>query len=349
MHDEENAIDWLVTLGKPDVPPLVRARLERWKEVPANRQAFDEDKRLWDALGTLPRPAWPSDAAAAADTYDGLTAVSVFDGEEFATQPKRRTSPSWGGLAATVAVLIFGLTLGSRDSVESRPTGMTSFATARGEHEKVVLPDFSQIQLGGETTVTIDFRGDMRFVDMRFGEALYTVAHDSSRPFRVYAGGAVITAVGTAFNVRRLDGVTVVAVTEGTVDVAPASAVSARNGGDRPLARRVRRGEMISYRTDGTLDEVCKADLRSTTAWISGRLTYTSEPLARVVQDINRYSKKSVTVTEAAGAIQYSGTVFERDVRDWLEALPRLFSQVQLISPNDQQVIIDASGAVEKR
>ena len=335
---------WLVALKSPDVPPQMLKRWEKWISVPTHKHAFDEAQKLWERLDEVPAPTWPTDAEVTEDTYDGSVPVWVFEEKrEAVSRQRHHVRHSWIGLAAVVGLIAMGLGLVKvvLESSERRSPGMTVFETKVTQHESVVLTDGSQIQMGGRTAVTANITREVRLVVMDRGEAIFTIAHDSQRPFRVLAGGGMITAIGTEFNVRRLDDVVVVTVTEGTVEVAPASAMTAGDGRNFPHGQRVTRGETISYDADGKLGDVRKADLGVTMSWRNGRLQYRSEPLNRVVQDINRYSRKSVTIADAAaGTILYSGTVFERDIDDWLAALDKLFPELQVTQPDQQHVVI---------
>lgn len=338
---DEAAAYWLVLLKSPDVPAAVLKRWHKWIAVPANRKAFDDAQQLWELMDEVPAPVWPSDAESKADTYDGSIPVEDFKHHQQVVRARRlQYRSAWLGLAAVVGTVAIGLGIVALvlEPVEHR---VTQFETEPAQHEKIVLPDGSQIQMGALTSVTTNLSRDVRFIVMDRGEALFSVAHDPKRPFRVLAGGGVITAVGTAFNVRRLQGIVVVTVTEGTVEVAPANSMTARDGGDFPRGRKVTRGEALSYDAEGRLGDVRKADLDIAMAWRNGRLQYRSEPLNRVVQDINRYSRKSVAIADAAaGAILYSGTVFERDIDDWLAALDTLFPELQVTQPDPQHVVI---------
>jgi len=341
---DEMAAYWLVALKNPDVAPAVFRRWEKWIAVPANRQAFDEAQQVWELMDEIPPPSWPSDAQVKADTYDGSTTIAAFDEQENAKRRRRsQLKSAWFGLAAAVGVAAIGLGLVRMMSDSNEPPAerMTVFETEPAQHEKVALVDGSEIHLGARSSVTTNLTRGVRFVVMDRGEALFKVAHDPKRPFRVLAGAGVITAVGTAFNVRRLDDLVVVTVSEGTVEVAPASAVNARNGGDYPRGKRVTRGESITYDSEGNLSAVRKVDLGMTMSWRSGQLQYRSEPLNRVVQDINRYSRKSITIADtAAGEVLYSGTVFERDIEDWLAALDKAFPELVVSHPDPQHVVI---------
>jgi transmembrane sensor len=343
MSIHDMAAYWMVTLKSPELPPAMLKRWEKWIAEPANRAAFDEAQQLWEIMDDVPPPAWPSDAEVARDTYDGSMSVEAFE------EQRRRHRRYWTagiGLAAVasmaaVALGVMGVLPGS---VELPSERMTAFETAVSQHERVSLIDGSEIHMGGRTAVTTNLARKVRFVVVDRGEARFEVAHDPKRPFRVLAGAGVITAVGTAFNVRRLDNMVIVTVIEGTVDVAPASAVNAREGGDYSRGKRVTHGEYITYDGDGNLAEVRRLEPGASSDWRSGRLQYRSEPLNRVVQDINRYSKKTIVIDTAAGDMIYSGTVFERDVDYWLDALDKVFPELQITHPDTEHVVIRQKG-----
>ena len=341
----EAAAHWLVALKSPDLSPAMFNRWEKWVAVPAHRQAFDEAQELWKLMDEL-QPMQPSDAEVAADTYDASTPVWVFEEKQQSVRHRqrreRRFKAAWMSLAAAVGTVAVGLGIFkiAIGPIEHRSAGVTLYATEPAQHESVVLSDGSEIQMGARTAVTANVTRDNRLVVLDRGEALFQVAHDPKRPFRVLAGAGVITAVGTAFNVRRLDGMVVVTVTEGTVEVAPAKTVNARTGSEFPHGQRVTHGEAISYDAEGRLSDVRTVDPKMATAWRDGRLQYLREPLNRVVQDINRYSRTVVSIEDAAtGDIVYSGTVFERDINDWLGALETAFPEIEVIH-RDQDVLL---------
>ncbi|MCC5024968.1 MAG: FecR domain-containing protein [Candidatus Synoicihabitans palmerolidicus] len=91
---------------------------------------------------------------------------------------------------------------------------------ATQERRSVDLDDGSNLLLNRDSEIAVRFAPDQRLVDLRHGEAHFKVAHDTTRPFVVAAGGLHIQAVGTAFNVRYMaDQLIEVLVTEGTVRV----------------------------------------------------------------------------------------------------------------------------------
>src|SRR5690606_8696304 len=112
--------------------------------------------------------------------------------------------------------------------------------TAHGEPRAVLLPDGTRVQMGAATGVRLDFTPRQRRVEAAEGEVYYQVKHDRSRPFVVQAGEVTVTAVGTAFAVRREAGNVSVVVTEGAVDIAAGNATS------RPPLR-AQAGQRVRY------------------------------------------------------------------------------------------------------
>ena len=119
-------------------------------------------------------------------------------------------------------------------SLESR-----SYQALKGEKQHVQLADRSHVTLASASEVASHFTPRVRTVTLQRGEAYFEVRHEASRPFVVRAGDMTVTAVGTKFDVRTSAGRTVVAVTEGAVDVtandvagAASRAAAGSSGGD---------------------------------------------------------------------------------------------------------------------
>jgi len=323
------ALDWLIALRSGD---LSAATIQEWKEwiaSPENQRAFENAQRIWKMMDEVPRPQGhhPRIKRYAHNAF-------------FAKCPGRYLA--WFGLAALIGTIaIVSWTCITLDAHEQRASGGGEYATQAAEHRSIKLEDGSSIHLGGHSAVVAEFDNNVRFILMDSGEAAFDVAHDSRRPWRVYAPGGVITAVGTAFNVRRRNNQVTVTVSEGAVIVAPANEQTARTGGDLLHGKRIASGESISYTSDGALSEATLVDPTVPMAWRAGQLEYRSEPLSRIVQDVNRYSHKSIALAdEKAGAILYTGTVLELRVDDWLAALDTLFPQLEVTQPDSLHVII---------
>src|SRR5262249_31403373 len=71
------------------------------------------------------------------------------------------------------------------------------FSTAIGEQRTVALPDGSVMYLNAQSTAEQKFAKNGRDITLSEGEALFQVARDPQRPFRVHTRDAVVQAIGT--------------------------------------------------------------------------------------------------------------------------------------------------------
>src|SRR5690606_5816750 len=95
-----------------------------------------------------------------------------------------------------------------------------SYETAIGKSALVELPDSSKAILNTGTLIRTRYSDTRRYIVLERGEAHFTVAKDAGRPFIVHAGGKVIQAVRTAFNVKlQSDNQVALVVTEGRVAI----------------------------------------------------------------------------------------------------------------------------------
>lgn len=169
-----------------------------------------------------------------------------------------------GGLAAAAALAIGGSLWW--------PAGPAVPAVAQKSYlrinEREALPDGSLVELKDGSRIAIEFSEAERRVRLTGGEAHFTVAKNSARPFVVETGGVTVRAVGTAFSVR-LDAASVeVLVTEGevTVDklgVATPDASSAgggAGGGVRNSGSQASGAPGLPRRSPATAGESTEAD-----------------------------------------------------------------------------------------
>jgi transmembrane sensor len=367
----EEATRWFVILQQPDLSVRTLNAWKRWESVPENRQVFDELERLWVALDEIDPPAMPSHPAILEDDYDGSESVARWRARRLKAAPLKVAqlkvvesppalaevaSPNAGShrawyyfaAAATLFVSIAaGFLLLGRDRLPGVQSELEVFETAVGEHRDVRLSDGSTIQLGARSSLSVTMSERYRTVVLNSGEAAFSVAHDTARPFNVMAGNGMITAVGTAFNVRRReDDQVVVTVTEGVVQVTP-NVVEPRSEsaapGPSPAAprrQRLERGQQISYGEDGRLSSVKTVDDNAVT-WHDGRLHYRQEPLRNIVPDINRYSRKPIVLGDrAAGELLFTGTVFERDIDEWIANLDSIYPLLEVTQTDANNVLI---------
>jgi transmembrane sensor len=155
----------------------------------------------------------------------------------------------------------------------------SNYSTELGEQRIVRLADGSVLYLNTASHVRIQYSDEARDVKLLDGEALFIVARDRTRPFRVSTGDAVVQAVGTQFNVRRRAQGTQVSVIEGSVRVAEA---------DKLLAA----GEAATIEKNGRITRSKLADISQAIAWRERRLVFNAARLEDVVAEVNRYSTR---------------------------------------------------------
>ncbi|WP_213948957.1 FecR domain-containing protein [Luteibacter sp. dw_328] len=302
-HIENTAADWWSRLRDPALPEQAMLQWSDWLEA---------DKRHAAAFDRA------CDLAESATAMDSATR-EAFVARYVPPTPHRRSPPRLAlSLAAGVAIVVLGAGL----YVGLRPAGTEStrqYASERAGHRDIALPDGSSIELGGATSITARYGRDERAVDLEAGEAFFRVAH-AERPFVVTAGPLRIRDLGTAFNVRRTGNRVTVAVTEGRVRVSPSA-----TDGDAATVE-LGAGREVSFDPETQAMRILDVTPASATAWRGHRLEFVNEPLASVVENVNRYSARPIRLADAdLGRLTFTGTVEVDTIDSWVSALPRVF------------------------
>jgi transmembrane sensor len=219
-------------------------------------------------------------ARADADNVVSLTPARAAAVRAIPAPARARWSATWPLAAAASLVLVICAALWSvRDG---DPFGLPkTYSTVHGELSVRALPDGSLLHLNTDSELTVRYSRGERLVELTRGEALFQVAHDDKRRFRVAAGEAGMLAVGTQFDVYRGPGAAKVTVIEGTVAVFTAAAPQA--------AQRVEAGYQVDVgERVGPLRAV---DTRAALAWLQRRIAFENRPLGEVAGDFNRYGR----------------------------------------------------------
>jgi transmembrane sensor len=159
------------------------------------------------------------------------------------------------GLAAAIVFGLFWTSRATNFSTGPDALFATSAATKIGGLHTLDLPDGSVVHLNTDSRVEVQFTRAQRRVRLARGEAHFTVAKNSARPFVVMAGDIEMRAVGTAFNVRLHPSTVEVLVTEGAVEVAAPEARSEEHGAPRQ-ARGLELAETAGSMEQGAGPEV---------------------------------------------------------------------------------------------
>ncbi len=317
------AWDWVLRLREEDASQEDLTRWLQWYEADdRHKQAFEEMQALWRESGRI------------VDGPKGLTIEQLLDGtraRSSSAQPAnsiRRWAAGLTAIAASLCIAIVGWQgLQTRERSIVADAGPSVVHTAR-------LPDGSSVELASQSKIELQYTDSERALEMERGEAHFTVAHNVHRPFIVKVGDVRVQAVGTAFNIRRTTERVVVAVTEGAVDIYGASADR------RQMQRRVVAGQQLVWERDDSSPTISVITVDQALAWRQGRLQYLNEPLASVIEDVNRYAAKPIEIADQKVAqILFSGSVFTDSTDVWVEALPAVFP-IDVREQSGQRVLV---------
>jgi transmembrane sensor len=325
------AADWFVRLQSTEVTLEETLEWQAWLHGdPSNARAFARIEEISQALRDVPAPAAAPARALARDRYDASVPIADWK----APRARRR---SWAALGIAASFAIGALTFAFWKS----PVGMAVYETAVGENSSVALADGSVIALGGDTRIEVRLSESLRAIELTKGEALFKVAKDSARPFKVRAGDASIIAVGTEFNVERDSDRAVVSVTEGRVVVKPVDGLLPvlLLTEFKPKLRsvHVNAGQQTTAGSAG-IEEPTKME-DPATGWQIGHLAFRLQPLRYVLEDVNRYAHKPIILeSESMGALVITGTVERENIGGWVKSLERAFD-LQATEEADQIIL----------
>jgi transmembrane sensor len=240
-------------------------------------------------------------------------------------EPPRR----WYPAAATLAGFAM-LTLGAlaawnvvhlQHPSASEDIAELHFATGHGEQLTQRLADNSVLHLNTDSAVSVRLSKSERLVKLTSGQAEFEVAHEAHRAFRVQAGLADVTDLGTKFDVRLEQDATVVTVVEGRVAVGPTA--SSQNHPQRSV--ELTADQQIRVTETGWPATPVAVDAARATAWLHRQIVFDHEPLERVAAEYNRYTSKPIEIaTPALRKLEISGVFATDDTEAFIAFLRSL-------------------------
>ncbi len=254
-----------------------------------------------------------------------------------------RRGPMWAGAAAVLVMLLAAAGWMMRDAGQFGRS--QDFATAHGEQRSWRLPDGSAVNLNSDSAVTVHYDAKERVVIVRRGQAMFQVAHEQARRFRVIAGEAQVIAVGTQFDVFRRADATMVTVVEGKVAVFNGAAPPATALAVIPAdAVHIGAGEQVRVSDNLQSPEVLVANVRETVAWVQRQIVFEQRPLSEVAEEFNRYGPVPIEInSETLRSLPITGVFNAYDTESFLAFLGRL-DGVSVASANGR---IEVSGHID--
>jgi transmembrane sensor len=308
------AADWVVAIQDTSPEHQVRAEFVAWlKASPVHVEEYIGAALLVRDLRAVAHDAEdsldPLLEMARADAASNIVSGPVFRNRE--PHSRRVTMPrKWAfATAAIAATVVVAATVLWRIADDRFTTLAYAYRTVGSEQMLQSLPDGTTVHLNEATALIVRYDREERVVEIENGQAMFTVAHDDRRRFRVVAGQAEVVAIGTRFDVRRAGEMTEVTVVEGRVDVRlTASPPSGSVSG--PLVQRVN----AEYRLridDGVMPAQSeRVDVRVAVAWLQHRVTFENRPLGEVADELNRYGFVQIEIDDPALLTLPIGGVF---------------------------------------
>jgi transmembrane sensor len=211
------------------------------------------------------------------------------------------------------AALAASLLLAVAATIYWLPTRWHSYTTSTGEQRALQLPDGTTVHLNMRSRIDVRFSQNERSVRLLEGEALFNVARDAQRPFRVQSGASSIQAVGTEFNVLRRPLGTTVSVIEGIVQVSAPVQQPARLGA----------GEEARITVDGHIEKRQSVKVGAVAQWRQHRLEFRTDALVDIAAEFNRYNSgpQLIVTGDAIKTRHYSGVFDANDPVSLIEFL----------------------------
>jgi transmembrane sensor len=253
--DEDAAAFWVARLHSDQATSADEAAFAAWLlEKPERQVAYAAVERTWRDIGALRNAA----SLARAD-LNALRAPPA---------PANRRNFLLGGSLGLAAAAAAGAALYLSGQGEVFETGV-------GELRRASLSDGSTISLNTETRVRVQIDDAERRILLDRGQAFFNVAHDPSRPFRVFVGSEEVRALGTAFEVRRVGNRMRVILEEGVVALYRGEASTVLHAETTPDL--VLQPGQAAELTPAQIVQVDAVDLRRAGAWRYGQMIFDAD------------------------------------------------------------------------
>jgi ferric-dicitrate binding protein FerR (iron transport regulator) len=280
----EQAIAWSIALASGTATEEQLAACQCW------RDANPEHEQAWQQVQVVEQTFHQIPTASEQLAYRVLQA----SGQKKIGKSRRLAIKALGALVVVAIAIPLVLLM---------PWQKAEYRTAIGERGSFTLSDGTSLQLNTDSLVAVEYSLLRRRLLLQHGEILIATSRDAEalfgrRSFWVATDGALLEAIGTRFNVRRLEGETHLTVIEG--------AVAVRSNADRDTV--VRAGEAVAVAPDVAVLSVHRVDTTfDPTAWADGVLVAKQMRLDALVAELVRYRRAPVRYDPEISGMQVSG------------------------------------------
>ena len=340
----EEAAEWAVRIDGGPLQPDEREALAAWlKASPVHVDELLYSAAIMAGLCGVDGDRTLSIEAFLADSAPEVIPLFVETAPKTAGSSQSRAAPGSGNrvprggiaLAASLAAVgMLGLVLASppQQRAQVRQTMLKAYSTDLGEQRSITLPDGSIVFLNTSSSVRIRVGARERQIDLLRGEALFEVARDPERPFRVFANGTMAQAIGTKFNVKHTPRGINVVVVEGKVLVdsrAERTERRARSFTEPAPSERIDQdqalltaGEQAELSSSVGVPVVRKADIVAAASWRMWQLSFDDAGLGEIVAEFNRYNRTPIVLSDPAlDRTRFSGVFDANDPQSFVAFL----------------------------
>lgn len=354
----EEASNWAVKIDNGPISKIDRVQLADWlKKSPVHVSELLTALSLFAGIAKM-------DSSMSIDlerlfVNEDFDVVRLFDlsqqEELIDLDPAPKTKPTprkynWlviSSIAATFVMVMIGSSLIGRSLVFDRPEqNILAASTGLGELRILDLEDGSIIHVNTSSSVSAKITSTSRIVELTKGEAYFDVKPDPTRPFLVIAGNTVIEAIGTAFNVRYIDGDAIVEVTEGIVSVREANTNLKQilSISEVHIVSPVLLKVGQKARFSGDLDEplIAETNVEDVAAWRTKQLIFESATLVEIATEFNRYNHTKIIIEGTTLQQEKFSGVFTSDDPESFIGFLQLVGEVSVIE-NQSEIHIKYS------
>jgi len=263
----EQAAHWKTLLTSGEANASDQAAFQAWlDESYEHKKAYQSVEQFWRKF----------------DHLDSVSAKKTL----LKTQSTQKIAT---GLKASLTIFLVALTSWGILQSSIGEYYLAEYRTVAGETKEVILDDGSRITLNTGTAVDIHYQDNQRLIKLRQGEIYVQVAKQKNRPFIVETTHGTAQALGTQYTVKKLGNSTSVGVIESNVKVCTHQGYFDQNIVD---CINLNAGMGVHEIKWGMKPIAINID--SVAGWKSGYLSFESEPLINVLNELKRYTPEKI-------------------------------------------------------
>lgn len=310
----EQAFEWLLKFDAGQVSAADQRIFAAWlKQSPLHGDEYLQLTATWRELDGVDLGHHVNIDHLLKTAPVNVVSIPAHSGQP-ATRPgntmRRGRTVAWlAALAATVLLAVAGPGLFQWYAADE-----TLYSTVRGEQTSFTLDDGSVLHLNTQSRIRVRLTHAERHIELVTGEALFDVAKDPNRPFRVHTAQAVVQVLGTQFNIYQQQQRTMITVVDGKVAVQahqPQARAADTAATHTPFTLAAR--QQASIAAGGAVSRQNNVDTKRITAWRQRQLVFREDTLAHIASEFNRYNRAQIVVAGKRAAKRRLTGVFKAD------------------------------------